>query len=312
MKPSIVVVGSTNTDMVIKTERLPSPGETVLGGTFFMNQGGKGANQAVAAKRLGGNVTFISTTGNDIFGRESLKLFRKEGLNIDYMISDPLNPSGVALITIDKKGENCIVVAPGANARLFPDDLKVAIKAICSTSIVLMQLEIPLETVNYVAALAKSNGVNVILNPAPACELPLTILRNISIITPNKKEAEILSGIKITDITTLYQAAEAILQKGIETVIITLGSGGAFICTEEIKEIIKAPKVNPVDTTGAGDVFNGALALAITENRSLIDAVTFACHAAALSVTKFGALSSAPFRNEADTFFECRSKEEIK
>lgn len=312
MKPSILVVGSTNTDMVIKAEHLPSPGETVLGGSFFMNPGGKGANQAVAAQRLGGKVTFISKTGNDIFGSQSLQLFKEEGLNIDYMVSDVVNPSGIALITIDKKGENCIVVASGANARLLPNDLRIAIKAICNASIVLMQLEIPLETVNFISALAKSNGVNVILNPAPACELPITILKNISIITPNRKEAEMISGIKITDITTILQAAVAIRKKGVESVIITLGSEGAFVCTGQIKEIIKAPKVTPVDTTGAGDVFNGALAVAITENRSLKDAVTFASHAAALSVSKFGALSSAPFRKDVDTFFECRSKEETR
>lgn len=302
MKPSILVVGSTNTDMVIKTENLPSPGETVLGGTFFMTPGGKGANQAVAAQRLGGIVTFIYRTGNDIFGSQSSQLFKEEGINIDYMVSDVVNPSGIALITIDNNGENCIVVASGANARLCPDDLKIAIKAICSASIVLMQLEIPLETVNFVAAMAKSNGIRVILNPAPAYELPLAILRNISIITPNKKEAEILSGIKITDLISIQQAAEAIRQKGVESIIITLGSEGAYVCGGEIKEIIKAPKVISLDTTGAGDVFNGALAVAITENRSLKDAVSFACNAAALSVTKLGAQSSAPLRKDADNF----------
>lgn len=304
MSPSIVVVGSTNTDMVIKADHLPAPGETILGGTFFMNPGGKGANQAVAARRLGGEVTFIAKTGNDIFGRQSLELFTGEGINTDLMIEDSSNPSGVALITIDKSAENCIVVASGANATLSPGDLEKAKDAVIDASIVLMQLEIPLETVEFVAAMAKSNNVNVILNPAPARELPDSLLQNVFIITPNEKEAEMLSGETITDLASVEKAAQTIRLKGVDNVIITCGSKGAFICAGEICELVEAPVVAAVDTTAAGDVFNGALAVALSENLSLRDATSFACYAAALSVTKLGAQASAPHKKEVSEFIK--------
>ena len=297
-------------DLVVKAEYLPAPGETILGGNFFMNPGGKGANQAVAAQRLSGSVTFITKLGKDIFGNQLLELFQKEGLNLDYVISDTNNPSGIALITVDKKGENCIVVASGSNATFFPGDIKNAISLIEEASVILLQLEIPLETVEFISALAKSKGKTVILNPAPAHQLSSAILNSVSIITPNKKEAEMLSGISIEDVSSLNRVAKTIRQKGVEKVIITLGSEGAYICTGEIELMIAAPQVNAIDTTAAGDVFNAALAVALSEERTLKAAVTFACYAAALSVTKLGALTSAPFRKEADTFFASRSKEE--
>jgi ribokinase len=299
MKPSLVVVGSSNTDMVIKT---------ILGGNFFMNAGGKGANQAVAAQRLGGNTTLICKTGNDIFGGQALELFMQEGINTNFIISDKINPSGVALITVDEHAENCIVVAPGANANLFPDDLINSIKTICSASIVLMQLEIPIETVSFVADIAKSKDIKVILNPAPACELPAAILQNIWMITPNEKEAEMLAGIAITDHASVVEAANIIRAKGVEIVIITLGAKGAFIATATMNELVPAPKVTAVDTTAGGDVFNGALAVALSENMSLLSAASFACHAAALSVTKLGAQASAPFRKEVDNFIITEKK----
>lgn len=312
MQPSIVVVGSTNTDMVIKAGHLPAPGETILGGDFFMNPGGKGANQSVAAQRLGGNVTFIAKTGNDIFGKQSLQLFREEGIKTDLMVVDPAKPSGVALITLDKKAENTIVVASGANATLVQDDLQNAAETIRSASIVMMQLEIPLETVEYVAEMAKSDNVTVILNPAPACPLPASLLQNISMITPNEKEAEMLSGIVITGLGSAKEAAEIIRAKGVETVIITLGAKGAFICTAEMNELVNAPIVEAIDTTAAGDVFNGALAVALSENQNLRDATAFACHAAALSVTKLGAQASAPFRKDVTGFMGLGEKTVIQ
>jgi ribokinase len=302
MNPSLVIVGSSNTDMVIKTNHLPAPGETILGGNFFMNAGGKGANQAVAAQRLGGNTTLICKTGNDIFGSQAVELFKKEGINTNCIISDKINRSGVALITVDEHAENCIVVAPGANANLFPDDLTNSIKTICSASIILMQLEIPINTVDFIADIAKSHAVKVILNPAPACELPVALLQNIWMITPNEIEAEMLAGIPITDHASVIKAANIIRAKGVEIVIITLGAKGAFIATAEINELVPAPKVTAVDTTAGGDVFNGALAVALSENMSLSEAVSFACHAAALSVTKLGAQASAPYRKEVDNF----------
>jgi ribokinase len=243
MKGSIVVVGSCNTDMVVKTTHLPAPGETILGGHFFMNAGGKGANQAVAAHRLGGNTTFICKIGNDLFGNNSLQLFRKEGINTSYVILDKSNPSGVALITVDENAENCIVVAPGANGRLGPADLINATNVICGASIILMQLEIPVETVNFVAEIAKPSRAKVILNPAPACGLSTALLKDIWIITPNQKEAEMLANIAITDQASVIEAASIIRSKGVEIVIITLGAKGAFICTAQKNELIAAPKV---------------------------------------------------------------------
>jgi ribokinase len=300
MKPPIFVIGSSNTDMVIKADHLPQPGETILGGIFFMNPGGKGANQAVAAARLNGNVTFICKTGNDIFGKQSIQLFEAEGINTRFILSDDKNPSGVALITVDKNAENCIAVASGANATLTPKDIEKATAEIAGAAIVLMQLEIPVDTVNWVAAFAAANNVKVILNPAPACELPEAFFKNTAIITPNKSEAEMLSGINIKDMDSAIQAANIIKQKGVATVIITLGDKGALVVTDTITEMITAPFVEAVDTTAAGDVFNGALAVAIAEGLPVLDAVTFACKAASISVTRMGAQASSPYRNEID------------
>ncbi|WP_207909165.1 ribokinase [Pedobacter sp. ok626] len=294
----ILVVGSSNTDMVIKTAHLPVAGETTLGGVFFMNPGGKGANQAVAAARLGGNVTFICKTGNDIFGRQSKQLFQKEGINTDHILSDPDNPSGVALITVDQNAENCIVVASGANATLSVSDLENIEQLIGQAKIVLIQLEIPLATVAHVVQMAAAKGVKIVLNPAPACSLSDALLSNISVITPNRTEAEILSGITVNDMGSAKKAAQIIKEKGVETVIITLGREGALILHDNEFMHIHAPLVEAIDTTAAGDVFNGAFTVALSENKSIRDAVTFACSASAISVTRLGAQSSVPSRNE--------------
>src|SRR5687767_6203496 len=208
MKPSIVVIGSSNTDMVIKTEYLPAPGETILGGTFFMNAGGKGGNQAVAAARLNGQVTFITKIGEDVFGKKSLQLYNEEGIDTSYISADKNLPSGVALITVDNNGENCIAVAPGANAALHSNDIDKAEMALGKASIILVQLEIPLDTIKYIAAFAARNNIRLVMNPAPACTLPDNLLSKVSIITPNKKEAEMLTGCIISDINTARQAAK--------------------------------------------------------------------------------------------------------
>ena len=302
MKKSIVVVGSSNTDMVIKADHLPSAGETIIGGTFFMNPGGKGANQAVAAARLGGNVTFIAKIGDDIFGRHSVQMFEEQKIDVSYILSDPEHPSGVALITVDKNAENCIVVASGSNASLSQNDLVAAIPAIEKADVLLVQLEIPLTTVEYVVAIAAKAGVRVILNPAPACQLPDSLLRNVSIITPNRREAEMISGIKVTNLETAKQAAQIIKDRGVETVIITLGTEGALILSDGNFNEVPAFPVNAADTTAAGDVFNGALSVAISEGYNLPDATEFACRAAAISVTRLGAQSSAPNRSEVESF----------
>lgn len=298
----ILVVGSSNTDMVIKAAHLPRPGETILGGTFFMNPGGKGANQAVAIARLGGPVTFICKTGSDIFGHQSQQLFEEEGINTSYVFSDSGNPSGVALITVDEKAENCIVVASGANANLLPSDLEKAEEAIERADLVLMQLEVPMETVCFVADIAWQKGKKVILNPAPAHPLPADLLRHLYLITPNETEAEMITGVKITDESSAGEAARALSGMGVQHVIITLGSKGALIYSNGKAEMVPALKVGAVDTTAAGDVFNGALTVALSEGRSLKEAARFACKASAISVTRVGAQSSAPYRNEVDIF----------
>jgi ribokinase len=299
-KQKILVVGSSNTDMVIKTKHLPRAGETVLGGTFFMNPGGKGANQAVTVARLGGQVTFICKTGSDIFGHQAHQLFEEEGIDTSYVLSDSKNPSGVALITVDANAENCIVVASGANANLLREDVAKAREAIEDADIVLMQLEIPMETVEYVAKMANSKNKKVILNPAPAQFLSAELISNLYMITPNETESEMISGITITDDKSAFEAAKKIANMGVDNVIITMGDRGALVYNKDINEIVDAYKVKAIDTTAAGDVFNGALAVALAENRTIVDAVRFACKTAAISVTREGAQSSVPYRNEVD------------
>jgi len=294
----IVVVGSCNTDMVIKADRLPIPGETILGGTFFMNPGGKGANQAVAASRMGGTVTLISKTGNDVFGKQSVMLYNSENINTEFVFSDPSHPSGVALITVDSNGENCIVVASGANASLSPADINKAIKEIESSDLVLMQLEIPIDTVEFVAEIANKKGIKVILNPAPARALSDALLKCLYIIIPNKSEAEILSGIKVTDYETARQAADIISARGVDNVVITLGSQGALIKEHNEYHYVEAYKVESVDTTAAGDAFCGSVCVGLSEGKSILDAVKLAARAAALTVTRMGAQSSIPYRSE--------------
>ena len=298
--PSITVIGSTNTDMVVKTSKLPMPGETILGGDFFMNPGGKGANQAVAASRLNGKVTLVAKTGEDVFGRQSKSLFQFENLNTDFLFSDAGSPSGIALITVDDHAENCIVVAPGANARLTPDDIDLAIAAILNAEIVLMQLEIPLETVIHAAGIAAEAGKKVILNPAPAQKLPARLLEMLFMITPNETEAELLTGIRVSDRESAEKAARALLACGVEVVVVTLGSQGALLLTQDCCELIPAFQVVAVDTTAAGDCFNGALAVALSEGASLENAVSFANKAASISVTRLGAQASMPFRSDVD------------
>jgi|ERR1035437_3428584 ribokinase len=297
----IIVIGSSNTDMVIKTEKLPTPGETILGGKFLMNPGGKGANQSVAASRLGGKVTFISKRGNDLFGNQAVGLLMREGVDIQYIVKDPDLPSGVALITVDSTGENSIVVAPGSNGNLLKEDIPSVIFDRGKFEILLLQLEIPIDTVEYSAVTASEHGIKVILNPAPARKLSDNLLKNTWLITPNETEAEAITGVIITDIPSTERAAELIQERGVKNVIITLGEAGAYIKSENYTGLIPGIKVKPVDTTAAGDVFNGALAVAISEGSDLKDAVIFANKAASISVTRMGAQASAPYRNEINS-----------
>ena len=294
----IVVIGSTNTDMVVKAARIPAPGETILGGRFLMNPGGKGANQAVAAARLGGDVTFVAKVGDDLFGREAKALFKKEGIRTEHVLTDASEPSGVALIMVDAKGENCISVASGANGTLRPADLETARSEIEQAGVVLMQLETPIDTVLCAAQWAAAKGVTVILNPAPACALPAELMGCISLITPNESEAELLTGVKVTDEATAQAAAAALCAKGIGRVVITMGAQGAYVYESGRGMFVPAFPVQAADTTAAGDVFNGALAVALTEELPLAEAVRFAAKAASISVTRMGAQASAPRREE--------------
>jgi ribokinase len=294
----ILVVGSSNTDMVIKTRKFPVPGETILGGRFFMNAGGKGANQAVAARRLGGTVSFVGKIGDDIFGKQAMQLLEDEGIHVDFVANDPENPSGVAMITVDANGENSIVVAPGSNGTLSPADFDQALSELDESDIVLLQLEIPLTTVEHVAEIASKRNKKVVLNPAPADQLPGSLFKNIFLITPNETEAELLTGIRTTNPETANKAANILKEKGVKVVIITMGAAGAFVLSDEFTGMVGTPKVEAVDTTAAGDTFNGALVVALSEEMPMQKAVEFACKAAAISVTRIGAQSSIPSRKE--------------
>jgi ribokinase len=263
-----------------------------------MNPGGKGANQAVAAARLGGKVTFVTKRGNDLFGNQAVGLLMREGIDTQYVVKDLEFPSGVALITVDSAGENIIVVAPGSNGNLMREDIPALIFETGKFEILLLQLEIPISTVEYSAVTASEHGIKVILNPAPACKLPDNLLRHTWLITPNETEAEAITGVSIDDFHSAEKAAKLILARGVKNVIITMGETGAFIKSENYTGLIPGIKVSPVDTTAAGDVFNGALAVAISEGKELKDAVLFANKAASISVTRMGAQASVPYRNE--------------
>ena len=294
----ILVVGSSNTDMVIKTTQFPLPGETILGGDFFMNAGGKGANQAVAAKRLGGNVTFLGKIGDDMFGKQALQNLKSDGIDVGPVRINKDKPSGIALITIDSKGENSIVVASGANETLLPEDIDQTIKEIESSDIILLQLEIPLSTVNYVAEVAAKRGKKVVLNPAPAVKLSKALLKNLYMLIPNETETELLAGIHITDKETAKEAALILKKEGVEIVIITMGAKGAFVLSDDFTGMVKAPKVKAVDTTSAGDTFCGALVARLSKGNQLKEALEFATTAASVCVTRMGAQMSIPFENE--------------
>jgi ribokinase len=296
----IIVIGSSNTDMVVKSKKLPSPGETILGGTFLMNPGGKGANQAVAAARLKGNVTFVTKTGNDLFGDQSKHLFDIEGIDTRFIIKDLKNPSGIALITVDENGENCIVVASGSNGTLSAFDIDDEVYGDDPSDVFLLQLEIPVSTVEYVAQKVFEKGNRVILNPAPARQLSNDLLSSLCVITPNEFETELLTGIKVNDALTAETAAEKLFRKGVRNVVITMGAAGSYLYNEKVSKLIPVIPVKAVDSTAAGDVFNGALAVALCEGMNIEEAVIFANKAASISVTRMGAQASAPYRNEID------------
>ncbi len=298
MGARILVVGSSNTDMVVRTPRIPAPGDTVLGGDLLVTPGGKGANQAVAAARLGAEVTFLARIGADMFGDLAVKNITESGVSGEFILRDSGAPSGVALISVDAHGQNAIVVAPGSNARLTWDDVERARPAFEQANAVVLQLEIPLNTVRRAIDLAKELGKKVILNPAPAPVLPEGYLNGIDVLTPNLQEAkDLLGNDKMTD---AVQAARALLATGIHAAVVTLGSSGAVAASGDYLDLIPPRKVRVVDTTAAGDCFTAALAVMLAEGRSLPDAARFANAAASISVTRAGAQASMPARQEVE------------
>ena len=298
MGNKIVVIGSSNTDMVLKTDRFPKPGETILGGNFFVFQGGKGANQAVAAARLNGEVSFICKVGNDSFGNDAIAHYKNEGIDVSGILQDNTAPTGVAVITVNSEGENSIIVASGANALLSVSDIENSIDKLMASDWLMTQLETPLPVIEFIATFARENDKKFILNPAPAQRLSDTIYAGLFLITPNESETELLTGVAVIDIKSAKIASEAFKLKGVKNVIITLGSKGAYVNCSDFEGIIESFKVTAIDTTAAGDVFNGALVVALAEEKSWKDAVTFASKAASVSVTRMGAQTSAPTRKE--------------
>lgn len=293
----ILVIGSSNTDMTAKTHALPRPGETVLGGVFAMGAGGKGANQAVAAQRLGGNVQFICKVGRDMFGDNAIAQYKAEGLDVSGILHSSL-PSGVALIYVDDHAENCIVVASGANGDLSEEDIDLSREAIVHCGILLLQLETPIPSVLKAARMAHEAGAMVVLNPAPACPLPEELFRYIDLFIPNETELSTFSGLPVTNAEEAQAAAAAMQRKGVGKIIVTMGSKGALICDGGPAVFVPAHKVKAVDTTAAGDTFCGALCVALSEGKTLKEATEFATAASALTVQKMGAQNSIPFRKD--------------
>ncbi len=294
-------------DLVVKSPRIPVSGETILGSDFLMVPGGKGANQAVAIAKLGAHSIFVARLGDDVFGHKSLENFKKERVDTRYVTLTPGAPSGVALITVDAAGNNAIVVAPGANAKLSPDDVYRAQSEIASAGAVVAQLEVPLATVQCAAELAHYAGVIFVLNPAPAQKLPPALLALVSVLTPNEIEAEILTGVKVVDPESACEAADRLLDAGLKSAIVTMGARGFLLAEGSRRDFIAAEKVNVVDTTAAGDAFTGSLAVSVGQGHSLHDSAIFANRAAALCVTRRGAQPSMPTLEEVCDFIPTRA-----
>ncbi len=295
-------MGSSNTDMIIKVSRIPCPGETVTGGKFTMAAGGKGANQAVAAARAGGRVTFIARIGNDLFGETALGNIAADRIDVSCVLRDAEAPSGTALIFVAEDGENSIGVAPGANSRLTGADVERFREVIESADMLVMQLETPMDSVEAAAKTASARGVRIILNPAPAAQVPGEVLNRVDFLTPNEHEAKVLTGVDVRDEAGARKAAEVLVRQGVGAALITMGAQGAYVFSDSFRGMVKGYAVEAVDSTAAGDVFNGALAAALCEGRRLREAAVFANAAAAISVTRLGAQPSIPRREEIDAF----------
>ena len=293
----ILVLGSSNTDMTVRTAALPRPGETLIGGGFVMGPGGKGANQAVAARRLGGDAALVCKVGRDMFGDNAILHYEREGLDTRGILVSEL-PSGVALINVDAKGENCIVVAPGANMDLTEEDIERVSDLIREADIVLLQLEIPIPSVLAAARIAHAGGAQVVLNPAPYAEVPDELFRYVDLFIPNETELSAYTGITVCDRKSALGAADIMLARGVKKIIVTLGSKGSLIYDgKEVCDVAACP-VEAVDTTAAGDTYCGALCVGLSEGLTLQEAAVFASKASALSVTRPGAQNSMPYRKE--------------
>lgn len=286
--------------MVMRVREFPLPGETIMGGGFMQNQGGKGANQAVACARLGGATAFVGKLGRDALAGLTIDALRSEGMDVSQLTQTDAAPSGTAFIVVNEHGENNIIVNAGANAQLLPSDIDAAQSLIAKASVVLMQLETPIPTLTYAARMAKQNGAMVVLNPAPAPAeaLPTELLQNVDILIPNETETGSLSGVAVTDEESLHKAINRLQQLGVGRVVVTLGSRGAMTMVDDELIVVPSMKVRAVDTTAAGDTFCGALCVALSQRQPLEQAMAFACKAAALTVTRMGAQQSIPRKEE--------------
>ncbi|RLI50365.1 ribokinase [Candidatus Bathyarchaeota archaeon] len=302
MRPKIVVIGCLHTDFTVKVKTIPRIGESVLGKSFKRSPGGKGANQAVAAARLGADVVLIGRVGADVFGKELIKNLRENGIDTKYIIEDSETYTGLALIMVDEDGDNILAVASGADMRIRKEDIDRAEEIIKLSDILLIQLETPLQIVEYAINIAFNEGVKVLLNPAPAQKLSKDLLKKVYVLIPNEKEAELLSNVKIKDLNSSKISAKKLLENGTENIVITLGKNGSIIATKEETVHINGLNVNAIDTTGAGDAFCGALAVALSSGKELKEAVIYANYAGALATTKIGAQEALPTKEELENF----------
>jgi ribokinase len=300
----LTIVGSFNTDLSVRTPRMPAGGETILGGPFKSGPGGKGANQAVAAVRLGADVTMVVKLGKDIFGDLAAQNLAREAIHCDYVLRTDATHTGVAFIIVDDTGENMIIVAAGANDQLTPADVDLARKAIETADLVLLQLEVPIETVEYATRLAHEAGVKVLLNPAPGRLLNADLLRRVDVLTPNETEASLITGMSVSSLSEADAAGKHLIAEGVGAVVVTMGANGALVVTPDGAQHVPGRQVDVVDTTGAGDAFSGSLAVALSEGKQLVEAARFANVAAALQVTKYGTAPAMPYRGEVDALLD--------
>lgn len=296
----ICVIGSANVDLTFRTPRFPQPGETLTGHAMHQGMGGKGANQAVAAARLGAEVTFVACVGDDAFGTEALRQYQAEGICTGLVRRDLNQPTGTAAIVVDDRAENCIIVVPGANAGLTPEDVKHAALAIEQADAVVCQLETPLEATREAFRIARAAGKLTILTPAPAIELPDELLRLCDVCIPNRTEIEVLTGIAVNTLDDAYAAVKSLMSRGVRSVAITMGREGAFVADETDRLHVPAIQVDAVDTTGAGDAFTAALAVSLAEGETLMESVHRASLVAAITVTRIGTQAAFPHLAEVN------------